>query len=182
MSEKRRRRAGRKPLDPRGSVIAPVRFTRADWADIKRLAKKHRRDASKEIRAAVHYWARLLEKPSQHVGALICLIAILVRRMEARTGQKWIDDPMTGAAVREGVERLIFHFAPTPTKPLVVPPEIAGMTGELITIAEGFYPWPGVPEVPAAVFGDEWAMFASIIKDLGSGWGRNRAVWQKEKS
>jgi len=179
MPEKRRRRpgAGRKPLDPQGSVVVPVRFTQDDWKDIKRLAKKHRGDASKEIRAAVHYWFRLLKKPERHTAALTCLIWILVQRIESRTGRKWTDDPTTGAAVRDGVERLIFHFAPTPVEPVTVPPDIAGVTGELIAITENLYPRPGVPELPSALLGDEWAALALIVKDLGSGWDRNRAVW-----
>jgi len=79
--------------------------------------------------------------------------------------------------VREGVESLIFHFAPTPVEPVTVPPDIASITGELITISENLYPRPGVPEVPSTLMGDEWAALALIVKDLGSGWQRNRDVW-----
>jgi hypothetical protein len=179
MPEKRKRRpgAGRPPIDRRGSVIAQVRFSRDDWEAVTRLASKHRRDASKEIRAAVHHWIRRRERPDQHVGALTCLIEILVRRIEARTGRKWIEDPATGTFVREGIERLISHFALTPTEPVTVPPEIEGIPGELITIAENLYPHPGVPEVPSALLGDEWEVLALIVKDLGSGWQRNKDVW-----
>ena len=177
-TQKRRRRpgAGRKPVDPQGSVVAPVRFTRDDWEAINRLAKKHGRKRSKEIREAVHHWRRRLEKPELHVGALTCLIAILVKRIEQKTGRKWLDDPLTGAAVRENVEHLIFHFAPSPAEPIVVPPELQ-VWGELVTMAEMLDPVPGIPTVPAELWGGDWATLAVIIKDLGSGWLRNRAVW-----
>jgi hypothetical protein len=144
---------------------------------LDQLATKHKRDRSREIRAAVGHWAKLLEKPEQRIGALTSLIAILVRRIEARTRRKWIEDPGTAAYVREGVESLIFHFAPTPVEPVTVPPDIASITGELITISENLYPRPGVPEVPSTLMGDEWAALALIVKDLGSGWQRNRDVW-----
>jgi hypothetical protein len=176
----RRRRpgAGRKPIDPDGSVIAPIRFKRADWQRIQRLAKHHDWACSKEIRVAVGYWVRLLHKPEWRTAALLCLIAILIKRVEQRTGRKWIEDPLTGAAVRENVERLIFHFAPTPAEPVSVPPELASIAGELITIAENLYPRPGVPVIPAALLGDEWQTLALIVRDLGSGWQRNRKVWE----
>ena len=180
---KRRPGAGRPPIDRQGSVIAQVRFTQADWKAIEGLALKHKSNASKEIRTAVHYWLRLLEKPELHIGALICFIAILVRRIEARTNKKWLEDPATGVVVAKLTERLIFHFAPTPAKPLTVPPELESIVLELITIAENLSPRPGVPEIRPELFGDEWVVLARIIRDLGSGWDRNKDVWlgRKEK-
>jgi hypothetical protein len=187
MREKKTQRAragaGRKSLDSDGPAeVVPVRIPPPLLKRLDQLVTKHRRgrqrwDRSREIRAAVGYWANLLEKPERHTGALICLIAILVRRIEARTGRKWIEDPATGAFVGEGVERLIYHFAPTPAEPVTGPPDIAGIPGELITVAENLLPRPGVPEVPAALFGDEWAALALIAKDLGSGWQRNKDIW-----
>jgi hypothetical protein len=178
---KRRRRpgAGRKPLDPDGAVVAPIRFKRAEWQRIQRLAKRHGLDCSKEIRAAVGYWVKLVyPKPDWRTAALLCLISILIKRVEQRTGRKWIEDPLTGAAVCKNVESLIFHFALTPAEPVNVPPELASISGELISIAENLSPRPGVPAIPAAVFGDEWEALALIIKDLGSGWQRNRSIWE----
>src|SRR5262245_64534968 len=106
---KRRPGAGRPPIDRQGSVIAQVRFTQDDWKRIEALATKHKgnaskSNASKEIRAAVHYWLRLLEKPKMHIGALICFIALLVRRIEAHNVEKWVEDPATGVAVAKSSE------------------------------------------------------------------------------
>ena len=178
---KRRPGAGRPPIDRQGSVIAQVRFTQDDWKAIKALASKHKSNPSKEIRAAVHYWGRLLEKPERHVGVLICFIAILVRRIEARTGKRWLDDPVTGAAVAKLTERLIFHLAPTPAKPLTVSSDLESIVGELITIAENLSPRPGVPELRPELFGEEWVVLARIVKDMGSGWDRNKDVWFSRK-
>jgi len=141
---------------------------------------KHKRDRSQEIRAAIGHWLRLFEKPERHVGALVCLIALLVKRIERRTGRRWIDDALTGDVVRKAIERLIFHFAPTPAKPVTVPSDLDGITGELITIAENLCPQPGLPDVPPNLFGDDWAPLALIVRDIGSGWERNRAAWQRE--
>src|SRR5262245_53382486 len=128
---KRRPGAGRPPIDRQGSVIAQVRFTRDDWKAIEARAKGN---ASKEIRAAVHHWLRLLEKPKMHVGVLICSVAILVRRIEAHTGKTWLSDPATGAAVREEISRLIECFIPEEKKPPVISPELRQITQDLIAI------------------------------------------------
>jgi hypothetical protein len=178
---KRRPGAGRPPVDRQGAVIAQVRFKQDDWKAIEAQALKHKSNVSREIRAAVHHWVRLLEKPALHVGALICFVAILVRRVEARTGKKWLEDPLTGAAVAKLTESLIFHFAPTPAEPLTVPPELENIVGELITVAENLSPRPGVPEMRPELFGDEWAVLARIVNDLGSGWDRNRSAWSSQK-
>jgi hypothetical protein len=182
----RRVGAGRKSLDPDGPAeVVPVRIPPPLLKRLDQLVAKHRRkrqrwDRSREIRAAVGYWAKLIEKPEQHTGALICLIAILIRRVEARTRRKWHTDATTGAFVRELVEHLIFHFAPTPTGPVAVPDDIARIPSELIMIAENLYPRPGVPEVPSTLFGDEWAALALIVRDLGSGWQRNKDIWLRK--
>jgi len=179
----RRHGAGRKSIDSEGPAeVVPVRIPPPLLKRLDQLVTKHKRqrqrwDRSREIRAAIGYWAKMIEKPEQHTGALICLIAILVRRIEARTGEKWIADAATGAFVRELVERLIFHFAPTPTEPVVVPEDIAAIPGELITVAENLYPRPGVPEMPSTLLGDEWGALALIVRDLGSGWDRNKGIW-----
>jgi hypothetical protein len=152
-------------------VIAQVRFTQDDWKAIEDLASKHESNASKEIRAAVHYWIRLLEKPQRHVGALICFIAILVRQIEAYTGKTWLTDPATGAAVREEVGRLIASLAPVAKEGLVVSPELRQIARDLIVIVAHLYQ---TPRPALALSGDDdWAALAMIAKDLGPALLRN---------
>jgi hypothetical protein len=164
---KRRPGAGRPPIDRQGSVIAQVRFTQDDWKAIEARASGN---ASKEIRAAVHYWLRLLEKPKMHVGVLICSIAILVRRIEAHTGKTWLSDPATGAAVREEVSRLIECFIPKEKKPPAISPELQRITQDLIVIFTHLCQEPELTPVHA---GDDWAALAAIAKDLGPALLRN---------
>lgn len=172
---------GRKPLNPNDARSAKVmvRIEPDLLRKIERLAKKHRSNRSKEIRAALKTHIRQYHHPELHVRALTCMIAILMTDIERYTGKKWIDDPLTGTAVREQIDRLIFHFAPIPAEPLTVPPEISQITGKLITVAEMFRPEPNMPQAPSDGFGDDWALLARMIEDLGSGWQRNRAVWLK---
>jgi hypothetical protein len=180
----RRRRpgAGRKPLDPDGSVV-PIRFKRAYWQKIQRLAKQHNRSSAEEVRLAVGYWAKLLHKPNWHTATLLAFISLLITRVEARRGHTWIKDPVAGAAVFENVKNLILHFAPASAESVTLPPELASISGELLSIAENLYPRPGIPAINAAAFGDEWEVLGLIVKSLGSGWARNKAVWfgQKEQ-
>jgi hypothetical protein len=178
---KRKPGAGRPPIDPEGVVVVQVRIPQDYWKRLTYLVAEHKTNVSKEIRAAIRNWTRLLEKPERHVGALTTFIAILVRRIEATTGKRWVDDPATGAAVGKLVKQLIEHFAPAPTEPVTIPPAVDQIVGQMISVAENLQPRPGVPEIDAALFGDEWAVLALLVKDLGSGWDRNKDVWQEEK-
>jgi hypothetical protein len=178
---KRKPGAGRPRIDPEGAAIVQVRIPQDAWKRLVALVEEHQSDVSKEVRAAIRYWVRLLVKPERHVGALTVFISILIRRIEAATGKRWVDDPVTGAAVGKLVEQLILHFAPTPTEPVNVPPTVDQIAGQMISIAENLHPRPGVPGIDAALFGDEWAVLALLIKDLGSGWNRNKDVWLSQK-
>jgi hypothetical protein len=162
----------------RGAVVVPVRFTQDDWQAIKRAAKEYGSSASAEIRLAVDHWLQRYKKPRLHTSALTGAIEILVSWIEARTKKRWVDDALTGAAVRENVEILIFHFIPATTEPTPVPRELQ-VVWELIAVMEGLAPPedPNVPRVPVEMMGGEWQALARIIRDIGSGWVRNRAVW-----
>jgi hypothetical protein len=181
VKSKRKPGAGRPPIDPAGAAVVQVRIPQADWKRITELVAEHGTDTSKEIRAAIHHWTRLLVKPERHVGALTTFISILIRRIEAATGKRWVDDPATGAAVSKMVERLILHFAPATTEQVTIPPAADQIVGQMISIAENLQPRPGVPGIDAALFGDEWAVLALLIGDLGSGWDRNKDVWNQEE-
>jgi hypothetical protein len=169
--QKRRPGGGRKPIDPQGAVIAPVRFTNDDWEAINRVGKRYKLKRSQVIRAAVKYWLKTLQYPQLHVAALTYLITILVKRIEGRSGRKWIEDPETGAAVREEVGVLINCLAPRAKKGLVVSPELRQIARDLIVIITHLYQ---EPRPSLALSGDDdWAALAVIAKDLGPALLRN---------
>jgi len=144
--------------------VIPIRLDKDLQARLKRLADKNGRTRSDEMREGLKYWTRLLEKPKIHVGALICFIAILVRRIEAHTGKTWLSDPATGAAVREEVSRLIECFIPEEKEPPVISPELRQITQDLIVIFAHLCREPGLAPVHV---GDDWGALAVIAKDLG---------------
>ena len=167
---KRRLGGGRKPIDPQGAVIAPVRFTHDEWEAINRVGKRYGLKRSQVIRVAVKYWLGLTQYPQLHVAALTYLIAILIKKLEAHTRRKWIEDPATGAAVREEVGRLIDSFAPVAKERPVISPELRQITRDLIVITMHLCREPQLAPVFA---GDDWAALAVIAKDLGPALLRN---------
>jgi hypothetical protein len=168
---KRRPGGGRKPIDPQGAVIAPVRFTRDEWEAINRVGKRYDLKRSQVIRAAVKYWLRLTQYPQLHVAALTYLITILIKKIEARTRRKWINDPTTGAALHEELGVLIDSLVPAAKERPVVPPELRQIARDLIVIASHLYQ---TPRPALALSGDDdWAALAVIAKDLGPALLRN---------
>jgi len=161
---KRRPGGGRKPIDPRGAVIAPVRFTKDDWEAIDRAGKTFGLKRSQVIRTAVQYWLQWTQYPYLHVAWLTCLITILVKRIEERSGRKWIADPETAAAVRKEIGILIECLAPPAKEGLTVSPELRNIARDLIVITMHLYREPQLPPVHA---GDDWAVLALIAKKLG---------------
>jgi predicted transcriptional regulator len=144
--------------------VIPIRLDKDLQANLKRLADKNGRTRSDEMRQGLKYWTRLLERPEMHIGALTCLIAILVRRIEARTGKTWLNDPATGVAVHEEVGRLIECFIPEAKEPPVISPELRQITYDLIVIFGHLCREPQLAPVHA---GDDWGALAVIAKDLG---------------
>jgi Ribbon-helix-helix protein, copG family len=176
MAAKTSRKPGRKPLHPDGSAPVVLRIEPDLLGKIGRLAKNHGKNRSKEIRDAIRFWVSLHRQDTKHVGELVTLIEMLVHDIEKRTGKRWVDDPLTGTAVRELVERLIYHLAPTPSERLNVPPEISEVLSFLIMQYENqkYVAWAeGVrPD-------DRSQALAILMRDLGSGFQRNRKIWLK---
>src|SRR5262249_18414411 len=132
-----------------------------------------------------------------HIGALMHVIALLVGQIERATEKKWHEDAFTGEALRHAIERLIFHFAPTPDRKMLVPPRVeeaamripprmrdrartaadvgASQAGMIITLIENA-PASDKPPPLNVLPPDEWG-FWKVRRDLGSGAKRNRAIW-----
>jgi len=168
---KRRPGGGRKPIDPQGAVIAPVRFTHDEWEAINRVGKRYKLKRSQVIRAAVKYWLRLTQYPQLHVAALTFAIPVLIKKIETRTRRKWIEDPATGAAVREEVARLIDSLVPEAKEPPVILPELRQVARDLIVIIAHLYQDP--QSAPVFAGDDDWAALKVIAKDLGPALLRN---------
>jgi hypothetical protein len=141
-----------------------------DWEAIGRAGKKFDLKRSEIIRAAVQYWLNWTQYPYLHVAWLTCLITILVKRIEERSGRKWIADPETGAAVREEVGRLIESFIPVAKERPVISPELRQITQDLVVVIAHLYREPHFAPVHA---GDDWGVLALIAKKLGPALQRN---------
>jgi hypothetical protein len=142
----------------------------------------------------------------QHIRALGEAVMLVARFVERATEKRWNEDAFTGEALRCGVEFLISHFAArgTPITPRSVEETVArrpgageayrspsglGETesGRVITLIESWafrsldeivqgHPsarmMPGVRvHVP-----EEWYLHAQLLRDLGSGLERARAM------
>ena len=128
---------GRKPLHPdrARSAVVKVRLTPDLHRALKKLAERNDWDLSKEIRDALYYWLLRSGKPQHHIGSLTSFIELLVTQIEQRSKKRWNHDVVTGVAVREQVDRLIFHLAPKPTESVTVPPDL-DVVGGIIALAE----------------------------------------------
>ena len=184
MTKKARRRApggGRKSLSPDGSDVVMLRIEPDLLKKVERLAEKHRRDRSKEIRAALRFWTSIYRKETVHAAELATLIEMLVLDIERYTGKRWMDDPATGTYVRVLIEQLIFHLAPTPkdrppvpplTPELSLPPDI----GDILTFLLMRYEHQ---EYDDRVH-DRSQELAIFLRDLGSGFRRNIKTWTRK--
>ena len=205
MARKRAPGGGRKPTGPfRGkSATLTTRITPATRAELDREAKKKDRSLSQEveIRLTGSLASKQRETPI-HTRAIAHAITLLAGQIERETGKRWSQDPYTGIALRHGIERLIFHFAPTSYGAPVVPPRIKEVAaklqpnlresylrpellgvmqaGTIITMIE-HAPEPPVRKLPEGIeFPKELYANWQILRGLGSGWQRNRKVWNKE--
>jgi predicted transcriptional regulator len=189
---------GRKPRgDYRGnSKILTVRVRPEMRTALERLANRNDRSLSQEIQRGLNDWIGRHARPKPHIGALAHAVALLAEAVEEATGKGWHEDAFTGEALRHAVEFLIFHFAPTPDGPAPVPPRVeeaamrmppsmrerartaadvgTSRAGMIITLIENA---PASDKPPLGLaFPDEQG-FWKILRDLESGWKRNRAVW-----
>src|SRR5262249_44255760 len=103
------------------------------------------------------------------------------------TKKRWIDDPLTGVAVRGLVGDLIRHFAPKPNKPMTVPRSLRRIVDHVMAIADaagqqlmqreklpGLYLYMTASGAPEQIVGVESSVIAQIMKDLGGGLERNQ--------
>jgi len=148
-----------------------VRFTKDEWEAINHFGERSNLKRSQVIRAAVRYWLQNLQYPHLHVAALTHLIAILIKRIEGRSGRKWVQDAETAAAVREEIGVLIDSLAPVAKEGLVVSPKLRQIARDLLVVVGHLYQEPKLGPVLAGE--DDWSALAVIAKDLGPAFLRN---------
>jgi predicted transcriptional regulator len=167
---------GRKPLHPGGSDTVALRIPRELIDRIDRLAEARGRTRSEEARHAFRFWTGFHRQDVRHIGQLLALIELLIRDIEKRTGKQWLDDAATGVYVAKLVEELIFHLAPTPPERVTIPPEIREILSLLIIRYENqlYVTYEDRAKVDDRIFELE-----TILRDLGSGFQRNRKIWLK---
>src|SRR5262245_5583633 len=155
---------------------------------IEGRAKQNKRSLSEEIRDALYYWLYRSARPHLHIGSLTSLIEMLVTQIEEFTGKRWLDDPLTGAAVRELVGELIRHFAPKPSKPVSIARDLSRIVDGVIVLAERMqrdlkqHKKKELPDLylhitasgAGPVVGVQGLVLAQIMKDLGGGLERNQ--------
>jgi hypothetical protein len=199
-SQKRAPGAGRKPQGEfRGnSAVLTVRLRPELRRALEQLARRRRHSLSQEMQSALKSWVGRNPKP--HIGRLAHAVTLLVEGIEQITGRRWIKDPFTGAAVRHGIERLTFHFAPFPDGPSAVPVNVeksaakmppqagerhrtpAGFGEDQASLLVAMIENAAASDKPAGLqFLDERGLW-QILRDLGSGWNRNRKEWLPKES
>jgi hypothetical protein len=205
MNRKRAPGAGRKPRGEfRGkSSTLTTRITLSTRVALDNAARKSRRSLSQEVEARLSLSLRKRDHPKR-IRGLGEAIMLLARCVERATDKAWNEDAFTGEAVRRGAEFLISHFAPRGTE--VTPESVAkavkrgapqtyadsrglgeSEAGQVISWIESWsfhsleeiirshrsaLLMPGVrAHVP-----EEWYLRAQLLRDLGSGLKRQRAI------
>ena len=160
------RKTGRKPIDQHSPArVVPVRIPQKLLVSIKRLAKKHDRTFSAEIRKALQRWDERHEIQQVHNTALGTAVSVLADRIEVITGKKWIDDAPTREVVRDRIERLVSHVLSPISKVTNVPAEIKEDADLVLSLLMHAMPRPGSPRFAGMVIIDDRGL-ANIMEDL----------------
>jgi hypothetical protein len=203
MARKRSTGGGRKPQGPFKGKTATLttRITPATRMSLEREAKRREQSLSQEIERRLEESLRSDRDTPSHIQALAKAVTLLAMQIEQVTGMRWIDDPFAGDALRHGIEALIFHFAPTPDGTAAIPPQVEAASarmqpklreayrspellgqmeaGTVITLIENAPEASANVKPPAGHIIDPRG-FVQILSGVGSGWQRNRKVWNKE--
>jgi len=130
-----------------------------------------------------------------HVRALTEAVGLLARSIEKKTGARWTKDPFTAQALRVAVDAFLDHFGKQGEAkiPPAIKAAIARMPaewGERHKTVEGLgreeafqlvltienAPAPFESRNPGIRFPDAWWGPYDLLRDLGSGWQRDRGT------
>jgi len=160
---------------------------------LEREAKKNGRSVTAEVEARLAHSLGMGRQPDIH--GLMVAVGKLAEALERRFEKRWIRDAFTAQALRVGADRVLFHFGlfGKPVLPPAIKAAVAKMppaekekfstpegwgefeAGVLITAIES-----SVPPLPGAKpeFGPTGWGHYELLRALGSGWQRNRSVWE----
>jgi hypothetical protein len=205
VARKRAPGAGRKPRgEYRGKSATLATRIRPDTrAALDRAARENKRSLSQEVEYRLRHsiGSDDRKKRGKHIRALGEAVMLVAQFVERATEKRWNEDAFTGEALRRGVEFLISHCAPrgTPVTPKSVEEAVAkrpgageaylsasglGETeaGRLITLIETWNFW-SIEEIiqntrmmPGAHVPKEWYAYEQLLRELGSGLERARAM------
>jgi hypothetical protein len=166
---------------------------------LERAAERSRHSLSREVELRLDQSFKDEIAAPKHIRALAQAVTLLATQIERVTGELWYDGAFTGDALRHGIETLIFHFAQTPAGEVRIPPKVEDAAkrfqaplresirnpallgrieaGSIISSIESAQ--SGAKDPAAVQFRDPFG-FWQILRDIGSGWERNRKIWNKE--
>ena len=117
--------AGAKPRGPfKGkSATLTTRITPETRAELERSAQEQGRSLSQEVEFRLKAFVGQTRKPA-HIRSLAKAVSLLVTQIEQKTGRRWLNDPFTADAARQGIAALLARISPASDGPVPVPPDI----------------------------------------------------------
>jgi hypothetical protein len=200
LARKRAAGGGRKRLGPGEGKTGTLstRVSHATRLALEREAKRKGHSLSREAEYRLEQSFKDEIGAPNHIRALAHAVTLLAMLIERITGERWCDGAFTGGALRRGIETLMLHFAPTPDGEVAVPRQVEEAAGrfqpplresyrnpallgqiEAGSIITSIEIAPSSKEVPVLFSTDPYG-FWQILRDMGSGWKRNRKIWSKE--
>jgi hypothetical protein len=172
----------------------PVRVAPEIKQGLENAALRNRRSLTAEIESRLA--VSLGEGRKAHIRALVEAIGLLAKNLERRTLKRWVADAFTAQALSVGVGELLSHFGqhgkpmvpaaikaaaaktPAAKRDSYCTPKSLGESEAsmlILMIENALEPLPLKPEFGPSL---GWGHY-ELLRDLGSGWRRNRAVWEK---
>jgi hypothetical protein len=193
LARKRAPGGGRKRLGPGEGKTGTLstRVSHATRLALEREAKRKGHSLSREVEYRLDQsFKNETGGAPNHIRALAHAVTLLAVQIERATGEHWCEDAFTGAALRHGIETLMFHFAPTAEREVAVPRQVEESAGrfhpplresyrnpalfgqvEAGSIITSIERAPSTTELPILFSTDPYG-FWQILRDVGSGWER----------
>jgi hypothetical protein len=128
---------GAKPKGPfKGkSATLTTRITPETREELELAAAEKGRSLSQEVEYRLRSFAGQGRKPP-HIRSLADAVSLIVARIEQRTGRRWLDDPFTADAVRQGISAFSSRISPASTGPTPIPPQIEKYAAKMPSLGQ----------------------------------------------